>query len=91
MFSKTLVMSICLVFLVSCVSGEQRRLQLSNRDHAECLSYGAQLGSNMYLKCRQMLKQQRIAEQAQFQRANQNLINNGAMMYQMGQPRLYGQ
>ncbi len=87
MIRKALVISICLVLLVGCVSAKERRLRLANQDHAECLSYGAQLGSNMYLKCRHMLKQQRAIDADRYQRANKNLGIMGRQLMQMGAPR----
>ena len=75
------------LLLAGCTTAEQRARKISLNDHRECVSYGFEIGTQLYLSCRQMQGQRRAQASAQRLRASQMLIHSGNQLMQMGQPR----
>ena len=51
----TVVLSVFAIMLAGCMSPEERLAAQNARDDQQCLSYGAQKGSDVYVSCRTQL------------------------------------
>lgn len=55
---------LCLLLLTGCMSQEQQLALQNSRDDQQCLSYGAQKGSDTYVNCRTQLATNRSNAEA---------------------------
>jgi hypothetical protein len=73
---KAIAATVFLAALAGCANHESDPAQVAIRDDAQCQSYGAKPGSDVYVQCRVALaNQQGQANEARRQRALQMLMN----------------
>ncbi|MEX5567137.1 hypothetical protein Q1J55_04855 [Pseudomonas syringae] len=73
---KAIAATVFLAILAGCANHESDLAQTAIKDDAQCQSYGAKPGSDVYIQCRVALaNQQEQANHARRQRALQMLMN----------------
>jgi hypothetical protein len=80
-----LLCSFCLA-LAGCKTPQELAQQVSQQDHATCMSYGVWPSSPAYYDCRMRTNEMRAVQQAQ---ANQAMANFGAQLMEAGKTRTY--
>jgi hypothetical protein len=60
----TVVLSVFAIMLAGCMSPEERLAAQNARNDQQCLSYGAQKGSDVYVSCRTQLSTARTTASA---------------------------